>query len=567
MKKGLFAVSAALLAAVTAVPAVSAAEIKTEPVGVYAVVTDGTEQRAGGTKSWEQLGEGQEYELYVQKQPVLSVGAAAADKRFHAEFMLPGTTYEVYLTGLSADNVAEIQQAVIDSYVDGDILHLENLQFIDAEKTKEGDNDDNLCWAASCANMLVYTGWAQQAGFQTEDEVFDLYAKSFSDNGGFQRNGVAWFFNGVALGVNNGYFSTKVLNYPSSGGYFRNYAFDMVCSYEYVRSSPEMNQMLDCLKKGRGVSPGIGIYYEGQQYGGHAITLWGYVLDTSLAENDVNRYRSVFITDSDSDMTEKKDRSKSGNILDMYPVFEQDGKICFDYGDGMTAAFEDFTYLQPYSSKVPREKDLATMRNKIQYPDLSFGMVYLSDSKYNAEQKALFESGARPYLRFCIENTSDKPYRAALNVSRQVADQNGKTVLSDTVTVGGSRLDMAEMTDFRLDQLSKLSAGDYTVTLKVNENRPVPEAYYYNNTYTLTFKVRDSFTLGDCNGDGKIDVRDVTAMQRLLADMESANAKAAERGNIESDRLDVTDATLFQSYLAAYETDAPIGEKRLHTVI
>ena len=42
MKKGLFAVSAALLAAVTAVPAVSAAEIKTEPVGVYAVVTDGT---------------------------------------------------------------------------------------------------------------------------------------------------------------------------------------------------------------------------------------------------------------------------------------------------------------------------------------------------------------------------------------------------------------------------------------------------------------------------------------------------------------------------------------------
>lgn len=567
MNKALLAAGAALAAAVTAAPSASAAEARTEPVGVYAVVSDGVRHYTGSTQSWEQLEDGQAYELYVQKQPVLRVGAAAPDKRFHVDFMLPDSDNQVYLTGLSAANVEEVQQAVLDSYIDGEPLHLKSLHFIDAEKTQEGDNDDNLCWAASCANMLVYTGWAQQAGFQTEDAVFDLYANAYSDNGGFQRDGIAWFFNGVALGTNNGYFSAKLLNYPNSGGYFRNYAYDMVCNYEYVRSTLEMNQMLDRLKSGCGVSPGIGIVYEGERYGSHAITLWGYVLDTSLADNDSNRYRAVFITDSDSDMTEKTDRSHSFNVLHMYPMFMQDGSFCFDYGDGMTAIMEDFTYLQPYSSNVPCERDLATMRNKIKYPDLCFGAVYLSNSKYGAEQNTLFESGAMPYMRFCVENASDKAYRAALKVSRQVTDQNGKSVLNDTVTIGSSFLDLAESTDFRGDRLSKLPAGDYTLTLKVNENRPVTEAYYYNNTYTLSFRVRDSYRVGDCDGNGIIDVCDVTFMQRLLADMDSENVKAAERGNIESEQLDVTDATLLQAYLASYETNAPIGKKRLYTVI
>ena len=100
--------------------------------------------------------------------------------------MLPDSSEEVYLTGLSAANVEEIQQAVLDSYIGGKPMYLNNLHFIDAEKTKAGDNDDNLCWAASCSNLLTYTGWAQQAGFQTEDEVFDLYVSSFTNNGGWR---------------------------------------------------------------------------------------------------------------------------------------------------------------------------------------------------------------------------------------------------------------------------------------------------------------------------------------------------------------------------------------------
>ena len=561
MKKALFALSAALIAAASAAPEALAAEARTEPVGVYAVVTDGTRHYTGSTQSWEQLRDGQAYELYVQKQPVLSVGAAAEAKRYHVDFMLPDSSEEVYLTGLSAANVEEIQQAVLDSYIGGKPMYLNNLHFIDAEKTKAGDNDDNLCWAASCSNLLTYTGWAQQAGFQTEDEVFDLYVSSFTNNGGFQRNGLAWFFNGVALGTN------KVRRYPDSGGYLRNYAYDMVCNFEYVSGMTEMNRMLDRLKSGCGVSPGVGIIYDGEAYGGHTVTLWGYVLDTSLDANDPNRCRAVFITDSDSDMTEKTDRTKSVNLLEMYPVCTRDGSVCFEYGNGVTAVFEDYTYLLPCSTEVPQEREVTAARNKIGYPDLCFGIVYLSESKNSAEQNTLFESGAAPYVRFCVENASDKAYRAALNVSRQVTDQNGRSFLNGTVTIGGSRLDLAETTGFRVDRLGKLPAGDYTLTLKVNDDRPVKEAYYYNNTYTLGFKVRDSYKLGDCDGNGTIDVRDVTFMQQMLTDRGSRNVKAAERGNIRGEQLTIADATLLQSHLAAYETNAPIGEKRLYSVI
>ncbi len=233
----------------------------------------------------------------------------------------------------------------------------------------------------------------------------------------------------------------------------------------------------------------------------------------------------------------------------------------------MTAVFEDYTYLLPYSTEVPQEKDVTAARNKIGYPDLCFGIVYLSESKNSAEQNTLFESGAAPYVRFCVENASDKAYRAALNVSRQVTDQNGRSFLNGTVTIGGSRLDLAETTGFRVDRLGKLPAGDYTLTLKVNDDRPVKEAYYYNNTYTLGFKVRDSYKLGDCDGNGTIDVRDVTFLQQMLTDRGSGNVKAAERGNIRGEQLTIADATLLQSYLAAYETNAPIGEKRLYSVI
>ncbi|MBR1483029.1 MAG: hypothetical protein IJ598_08710, partial [Ruminococcus sp.] len=506
------AMTAAAALLLTSLPAVSAAELPHDDI--YAAVNGIDAPSVGSAADFAALDSSDEYELYIRQKEVLSVGASAASqRRYHAEFMLPDTTDEVYLTGLYADDIEEIQQSLIDSYIDGQPMNLENLHFIDAEKTKEGDNDDNLCWAASCANILTYTGWAERAGFQNEDEVFNAYIQSFTDNGGFQRNGIAWFFNGTALGTNSGLVSTKIRDYPNSGGYFNNYAFDMVCNYLNIRSATEMNVMIDLLKSGYGISPGVGISSGGVTGGGHAITLWGVVTDTSLPEDDPNHLRAVLITDSDSDMTEKTDHAKSKNIMNLYPIYlNQAGQFSFDYANDLTASFEDFTYLAPYSSSLPRERDLATMRNKVKYPDLCFDQVYLSDNRYNAEQKKLYESGTKLYLNYNVFNASDKLYRYAVSVERTLTDAQGKQVFNDTVTVANRRLDIAAVTDFYNDQFTNLPANDYQLTLKVNEKHQAMEAYYYNNTYTLNFKMRDSYLLGDCDGNGTINVNDTTAI-------------------------------------------------------
>ena len=167
MKK-LFAAVAFIIIAVLAVPPVAAAEIPDETLGVYSVITDkdGSEQIAGAPDV-DRVEESQEYNLYVGSKEALSVGASgSSDKRFHVEFMLPGTTKQVYLTGLCAENVDDIQQEILAKYIDNQPFDFEDLNFIDAEKLKPEQNDTYLCWAASCANMLTYTGWAQKAGFR-----------------------------------------------------------------------------------------------------------------------------------------------------------------------------------------------------------------------------------------------------------------------------------------------------------------------------------------------------------------------------------------------------------------
>lgn len=65
---------------------------------------------------------------------------------------------------------------------------------------------------------------------------------------------------------------------------------------------------------------------------------------------------------------------------------------------------------------------------------------------------------------------------------------------------------------------------------------------------------------GDANGDGVVTVKDVTAIQRRLADLEAdPSGMIAKRGNVAGNRLDIADATLIQKYLAEYGNPYQIG--------
>lgn len=64
---------------------------------------------------------------------------------------------------------------------------------------------------------------------------------------------------------------------------------------------------------------------------------------------------------------------------------------------------------------------------------------------------------------------------------------------------------------------------------------------------------------GDADGDGQVTVDDATAIQRKLAQLpaDGFNEKAAD---IDSDGLDITDATRIRRFLAGFGNPYHIGE-------
>lgn len=86
-------------------------------------------------------------------------------------------------------------------------------------------------------------------------------------------------------------------------------------------------------------------------------------------------------------------------------------------------------------------------------------------------------------------------------------------------------------------------------------------AYQYAKEKNIPYLLLDEFMLGDVNMDGYVNINDVTAIQRNLAELEDFNelqelAADANRDGV----LDISDATTIQMFLAEYEISYPIGE-------
>lgn len=67
---------------------------------------------------------------------------------------------------------------------------------------------------------------------------------------------------------------------------------------------------------------------------------------------------------------------------------------------------------------------------------------------------------------------------------------------------------------------------------------------------------------GDVDGDGIVTIRDVTAIQRILAEIDSATEDKVIRAKVTgNDMLTINDATAIQMFLAEYNNLYSIGEK------
>ena len=545
--------------------------------GVYAVLTlEGGDTVVDEAPSADELGGVESYDLFIEEQNVLTVEQVTGLRNdpvevpvfYSVDFTIPETTYDVFLTGLTAENVEEVQQAIVDSFESGKSFDIEDLGFIDTEKTyTEDDGDDYMCWAASASDMLVYTGWAARAGFENEDDVFEAFIDSYDDDGGNQYFAMAWFFNGTALNDNSGRYGAVITDYPDSGRYLSDYAYDRYTDLVFFEDSVnDMNDIMTLLRGGYAIGLGVYLYTSGELNGGHAVTLWGTVIDSALSEDDPARYVDIFLTDSDSYESHSDDRLEASNVMNVYPLNYSAGGdyYYFDFDRINSGVFWDYVYLAPYSEEVFPETAPDATKDKINTADLSLAETFLFDSA-TGESGTLFESGSGVSFKSIVMNTADTSYSDRIYIYFTVTDSDGVQVYRDGLDYNRTSIGTRSYITSHVKTWQNAAAGDYTVTYTVNHSHNAAEAYFCNNTVSVDFKVRDSYLSGDFDGSGAVDILDATAIQRRLAGYStSADGRADERGDVNGNGLDIMDATSVQRSKAELDTADPVGEKRLY---
>jgi len=91
----------------------------------------------------------------------------------------------------------------------------------------------------------------------------------------------------------------------------------------------------------------------------------------------------------------------------------------------------------------------------------------------------------------------------------------------------------------------------------------------FADSYAYTFAMENGISvelleralLGDANGDSYVNINDVTAIQRHLAELEQLEGIYLYASDTNQDGVvDISDATVLQMYLAEYDIPYPIGE-------
>lgn len=515
-------------------------------------------------------------ELLLEVERIKEIGVTAAlddvttNEFYTADFVLPDSNYQVFLTGLTQDNVDEIRQAIIESYSEGADFELKNLGFVDAEKTWAEDGDENMCWAASTSNLLMYTGWAAQAGFNSTDDLFETFIDSFTDEGGNVEYATGWFFNGMT--PLDGAQPTA-----GTGRYLPQYNYpDVVKSFNlYENCTQQLNILYDRLQNGYGVSLNVDIYGNTGYESSHAITLWGFVTDTRYPKTSEQFYKNIIITDSDSDkyaVRAAKDRRDADDVMSVCTLeaIHQDAvnSYMFHISNQQIALLAEAKTMAPFSDAIPHETSSDATLDPINSPDIDLDPFVLTDDPEVDQTITVFEPDVPIYFQPHMMNIAGENYYGPLNLSVSVSDSQGNELFQKNFILNRNKtiVPFRGMV-FKTESIDRtLPVGDYTITASFNMDHSISEAYFYNNTRSIDFKVREKYLLGDVDADNVVSGLDATGIQRILAKLVNPpDEKAVVRGDInESDELDMLDVTIIQRYLAHHSVLYSVGESRFY---
>lgn len=167
----------------------------------------------------------------------------------------------------------------------------------DVNKTWDGD-DDELCWAAAAANILEWGGWGAVADSSTA--VFEYMKDAWSDATGLMEYAWEWWLDGDVFTPDASAGWAELDDDATTGGYWLDETFSELFHEDWAfdKSTGELGDgsgMMDTLSGylDSGWGSSLAVYSD---FGGHALTAWGY--DYDLAGN----YTGIWVTDSDDNL-------------------------------------------------------------------------------------------------------------------------------------------------------------------------------------------------------------------------------------------------------------------------
>lgn len=428
---------------------------------------------------------------------VMSGGAPTCTGFYKTTFSI-GDTREIFLTGLTESTLEQVQTELTASALEDRYFSLTNVDFIDAEKqftdVAEGEiaSDANLCWAAASSNMLRFSGWGSKAGFRTEDDLFESFISAFTDAGGSYTYGLDWFFNGYyAMQGNDGWAQLRAPG--ESGKYLSEYPADSLYqTYEISNHIDNLRPVLDALERDCAVGISIGNYLSSFRIGGHAITLWGYLHDTSASPYSKEAYPAIFISDSDSDKYDGALRRQAPNrlrVMMMDGMFDGFGADSWelDYPSTFPWRLESFTVLEPYRAEL--EQDASGTHNKNTSADFSVQDLYVRASTFDDLKLGIDTIPANQSLKIggiALNNSAVNLSSARLQIVTTIT-QNGQTVWEKTSQRSVSRFPANAYVKLS-ETCNSLAAGSYEATIRVTAS-DISEAYLLNNTRSISFTV------------------------------------------------------------------------------
>lgn len=428
---------------------------------------------------------------------VMSGGAPTCTGFYKTTFSIDDTR-EIFLTGLTESTLEQVQTELTASALEDRYFSLTNVDFIDAEKeftdVAEGEiaSDANLCWAAASSNMLRFSGWGSEAGFRTEDDLFESFISAFTDAGGSYTYGLDWFFNGYyAMQGNDGWAQLRAPG--ESGKYLSEYPADSLYqTYEIYNHIDNLRPVLDALERDCAVGISIGNYLSSFRIGGHAITLWGYLHDTSASPYSKEAYPAIFISDSDSDKYDGALRRQAPNrlrVMMMDGMFDGFGADSWelDYPSTFPWRIESFTVLEPYRAEL--EQDASGTHNKNTSADFSVQDLYVRASTFDDLELGIDTIPANQSFKIggiALNNSAVNLSSARLQIVTTIT-QNGQTVWEKTSQRSVSRFQANAYVKLS-ETCNSLAAGSYEATIRVTASG-ISEAYLLNNTRSISFTV------------------------------------------------------------------------------